>query len=130
MGAGPRARRGSRSRAGTRADRRGGPRAGPRAGLGHRAAQSRSRSFHGAPGGARRGGQARRRGVNDVADDVRVDPGAESEAEIRVRNTGSIVDRISLQVEGPAARWASVDPPTVNLYPGAEATARLRFSPP
>ena len=48
----------------------------------------------------------------------------------QVRNDGSVVDVFAVDVVGEAAGWASVDPPSVNLYPGAQGTAEVRFMPP
>jgi hypothetical protein len=62
--------------------------------------------------------------------DVPVAPGTESASEIRIRNTGAIVDQFQLDVVGEAAPWAHVEPPQVNLMPGEEGTARLVFAPP
>jgi hypothetical protein len=50
--------------------------------------------------------------------------------EVRIKNTGTVVDEFSIDVLGDAAGWAAVDPPTVSLCPGADATVRAVFSPP
>jgi hypothetical protein len=62
--------------------------------------------------------------------ELSVDPGAGVECEVTVRNTGTVVDKYALQVLGDAARWTRVDPPTVNLVPDAQGTARVTFTPP
>jgi hypothetical protein len=59
-----------------------------------------------------------------------VDPGQEVTAEVRIRNTGSVVDEFTLDVLGDAAGWASTDPPVVSLFPGVEGTAKLVLRPP
>lgn len=59
-----------------------------------------------------------------------VDPGSSREAVIRVRNTGQIVDRFTIEILGDAAAWATVSPAAVSLFPGAEETARVTFAPP
>jgi hypothetical protein len=59
-----------------------------------------------------------------------VQPGGEATCEIRIRNSGTVVDQFTLEVLGDAAGWAIVEPATVSLFPGAEATARIRFKPP
>lgn len=59
-----------------------------------------------------------------------VSPGAESSTDIRIRNTGAVVDQFELDVVGDAASWAHVEPQSVNLMPGEESSARLVFSPP
>jgi hypothetical protein len=61
---------------------------------------------------------------------VTVEPGAEASLEFRLRNSGAVVDEFTLDVLGDAAGWATVVPPTVSLFPGAEETARIVFRPP
>lgn len=59
-----------------------------------------------------------------------VDPGGEVACEVRVRNTGAVVDQFSLSVVGDTARWASVDPPSLSMMPGEMGSATLKFRPP
>jgi hypothetical protein len=47
-----------------------------------------------------------------------------------VRNTGSVVDQFSFQVLGDAQQWATITPPTLSLFPGAEEAATITFAPP
>ncbi len=61
---------------------------------------------------------------------VRVEPGGVASVEIRVTNTGSIVDQYTLECLGDASGWTSVDPPTLSLLPGTEGTALVVFRPP
>ena len=61
---------------------------------------------------------------------VTVTPGSTASATVRIRNDGSVVDVFAVDVVGEAAGWASVDPPSVNLFPGAQGTAEVRFMPP
>src|SRR2546423_6518018 len=61
---------------------------------------------------------------------VMVTPGGEAVSEVRVRNSGTIVDQFTLEVLGDAAAWAIVEPAVVPLFPGAEAVARIKFKPP
>lgn len=61
---------------------------------------------------------------------LRVEPGGEASVEIRVTNTGSIVDQYTFEFLGDAAPWTSVEPPTLSLFPGAEGTALVVFRPP
>lgn len=49
---------------------------------------------------------------------------------VTVRNTGSVVDEFTLSVLGGAAGWATVAPPVIPLFPGAEATAEITFAVP
>lgn len=63
--------------------------------------------------------------------EIQVEPPNVVTCEIRVKNIGALVDRFTLTVEGPAAQWATVDPPSLNLYPESEpAIALLSFQPP
>jgi len=59
-----------------------------------------------------------------------VDPGSTAECVIFVRNNGHIVDQFAIDVLGDAARWATVEPPVVNLLPGDQADIAVRFAPP
>jgi hypothetical protein len=59
-----------------------------------------------------------------------VEPGGETACEVQVRNAGSVVDQFTVDVVGFASSWAVIEPPTINLFPGAEATARVFFRPP
>jgi hypothetical protein len=59
-----------------------------------------------------------------------VEPGSEATAEIRVRNSGTVVDQFTLEVLGEAAAWTIVEPAVIPLFPGAEAVAKIRFKPP
>ncbi|HEX2851517.1 MAG TPA: hypothetical protein VHN98_13230 [Acidimicrobiales bacterium] len=61
---------------------------------------------------------------------VSASPGGEAIAELKIRNTGTIVDQFAFNVLGDAAAWARCDPPFVSLFPGAEETVRIRFNPP
>jgi hypothetical protein len=61
---------------------------------------------------------------------VEVVPGAQVALQATVRNTGSVVDQFAIDVLGDAAQWASADPPTLSLFPGAEGTSTIRFAPP
>lgn len=61
---------------------------------------------------------------------LEVEPGASREAVVRIRNTGQIVDRFTIAVLGNASAWVTVSPTAVSLFPGAEETATVTFSPP
>lgn len=60
---------------------------------------------------------------------LQVEPGSIAIVELLVRNDGSVVDEFHLSVSGPDD-WAVPDPPSLSLFPGAEGTATIRFSPP
>lgn len=57
-------------------------------------------------------------------------PGGEASVEIRLRNSGTVVDQFGLEVLGDAASWSSAEPPSLSLFPGAEERARIIFRPP
>jgi hypothetical protein len=59
-----------------------------------------------------------------------VEPGAEASTQIKVRNTGNVVDQFSIDVVGEPAPWSTVDPSTLSLLPGTEGTATVTFRPP
>ena len=57
-------------------------------------------------------------------------PGGEAGVDVRVRNTGVVVDQFSFEVVGDAAAWATVIPPTLSLFPQGEGSVRVSFRPP
>jgi hypothetical protein len=59
-----------------------------------------------------------------------IEPGAEAETVVLVRNTGEVADTFHIVVEGDASRWAVVDPPQLSLGPGDEAPVWVHFRPP
>ncbi len=61
---------------------------------------------------------------------LRLDPGGEVTIPVTIRNTGDVVEGYEIVVVGPPAAWATVQPPTVSLYPGASTTATISFHPP
>jgi len=61
---------------------------------------------------------------------IEVSPGGEASLEIKVRNSGSVVDEMTVSVLGSAADWSSAVPPSLSLFPGAEGTATITFRPP
>ncbi len=62
--------------------------------------------------------------------DPTVDPGGQTAVSVKVRNAGSIVDRFDVDVVGPSAGWARVDPPSLSLFPGVEGTVTITWAPP
>jgi hypothetical protein len=68
--------------------------------------------------------------VTLVTPAVSVEPGQSVSIDIKVRNTGSVVDEFTLDVLGDAGAWAAVEPPTLSLFPGAEGAAKAVFRPP
>ncbi len=61
---------------------------------------------------------------------VPVQPGGEVTCEIRVRNTGTIVDQFSFEALGEGAPWVTFEPSTVSLFPDGEEVTRLVVRPP
>ncbi len=57
-------------------------------------------------------------------------PGSEGIGQVTIRNTGSQVDQFAVNLVGDASAWARPDPGVVSLFPGAEQTIAVRFSPP
>lgn len=57
-------------------------------------------------------------------------PGSEATCELRVRNTGSVVDEFRFQVLGDASPWTIVEPATLSLLPGDDGLVQVRFQPP
>ena len=68
--------------------------------------------------------------ANLRAENLTVEPGKEATCEISVQNTGTIVEQFQLTPLGDAADWMTVEPETLSLFPGAEATAVIKFAPP
>ncbi len=68
--------------------------------------------------------------VTLVTPSVSVEPGQSVSVELRVRNTGAVVDEFTFDVLGDAAAWATVEPASLSLFPGAEGNARALFAPP
>ena len=63
-------------------------------------------------------------------DHLLVDPGGEVRGQITVRNTGTVVDQFRLEVLGDAAPWATIEPASLPLFPGAEGSATFVIRPP
>ncbi|MFJ9903847.1 ricin-type beta-trefoil lectin domain protein [Streptomyces sp. NPDC101152] len=61
---------------------------------------------------------------------VTVDPGGVASVRLRLRNTGDVVDEYRFEPVGSLAPWATVQPPTLRLYPGTTGTVDLTFAPP
>ncbi len=59
-----------------------------------------------------------------------VEPGQSVSTEMRVRNTGDVVDQFSFQPLGDAAAWVTVEPPTVRLFPETDAVVTVSIAPP
>lgn len=61
--------------------------------------------------------------------DVTVEPGGVAIATLRIQNTGTQVEEFRIGVMGPAGNFTTAAPGVLNVFPGTEQTAELRFSP-
>ena len=61
---------------------------------------------------------------------VQVSPGGKAALAITLRNTGAIIDRFHLAIEGIAAEWYTLGAPATALFPGAEEAVTLTIHPP
>lgn len=59
-----------------------------------------------------------------------IEPGAEAEIVVLVRNTGEHEDVFHVVVQGQASAWAVVDPPALTLGPAEESPVWVHFRPP
>src|SRR2546429_2756797 len=64
------------------------------------------------------------------AETLSVDPGGQTACEVRVRNTGTVVEQFHLAALGDGADWIDIEPPVLSLFPDAEGSARVVFRPP
>lgn len=62
--------------------------------------------------------------------ELSVEPGQQVSAQLRVRNSGSVVDQFSFEGLGAAAAWIEAEPEVLSLFPGAEGTVTIFFRPP
>ncbi|MGW1258298.1 COG1470 family protein [Streptomyces sp. NPDC002513] len=61
---------------------------------------------------------------------VTVEPGGEADLAVQVLNSGTIVEECRFEVVGPCADWATVEPESLSLYPGATGSATVTLRPP
>lgn len=61
---------------------------------------------------------------------VIVEPGGEADLPVQVVNSGNIVEECRFEVVGPCADWATVEPESLSLYPGATGSATVKLRPP
>ncbi|MFI7582790.1 hypothetical protein ACH9DO_03240 [Kocuria sp. M1N1S27] len=59
-----------------------------------------------------------------------LEAGGAASVPLTVRNDRDVVDEYRFRVVGPLARWATVEPATVSVYPGDSATVTVLFHPP
>ncbi len=68
--------------------------------------------------------------LNILTPVVTAQPGSESIVEVVVRNTGTVVDQFAVNLVGDASAWARPVPAVLSLFPGAEQTVEIHFTPP
>jgi hypothetical protein len=54
-------------------------------------------------------------------------PGEDVSLQVTVRNTGSVVDEFTLEVEGEAGAWATIEPTSLSLFPDDDGVAVVTF---
>jgi hypothetical protein len=59
-----------------------------------------------------------------------VEPGQAATLEVTVQNNGTVVDQFTFEIVGDAGTWATAEPPTLSLFPGAQEKTRITFRPP
>lgn len=64
------------------------------------------------------------------ASHLTIDPGGSATFTAHLKNRGTVVDAMTVDVIGLPREWVTVEPRTVNLFVGAEATVQVRLSPP
>ncbi|MGH9134023.1 MAG: hypothetical protein ACRDZZ_08815 [Ilumatobacteraceae bacterium] len=61
---------------------------------------------------------------------LNVIPGEHTETQLRVRNTGNVVDQFTFEPIGDGAEWISVAPAEISLFPAAEETVVVSVDAP
>ncbi|MFC4496779.1 hypothetical protein ACFPA8_21845 [Streptomyces ovatisporus] len=61
---------------------------------------------------------------------VSLEPGSEAALPVQVLNSGTTVEEVRFEVVGPCAGWATVEPESLSLYPGASGAATITLRPP
>jgi hypothetical protein len=69
-------------------------------------------------------------GVTLVPPTDPIAPGGVATAQVRVRNTGQVVEQFGLELIGPVAAWAVLEPTELRLFPGVDGEAVVRLQPP
>lgn len=59
-----------------------------------------------------------------------VQPGEKVTRVVKIRNTGQVVDNVLVDVVGDSAPWTTVEPSSLNLFPGDEGQVTVTFAPP
>lgn len=61
---------------------------------------------------------------------LRGEAGSTLPLQIDLHNLGTTVDRISVELLGPAEEWATIEPPAINLLPGTSGTITVTIQLP
>ncbi len=64
------------------------------------------------------------------AENLFVTPGESATCQLSIANASTIVEQFTLLALGEGMEWVVPEPPVVSLFPGAQQTVTLRFSPP
>jgi hypothetical protein len=64
------------------------------------------------------------------AENLFVTPGESATCQLSIANASNIVEQFTLLALGEGMDWVVPEPPVVSLFPGAQQTVTLRFSPP
>ena len=59
-----------------------------------------------------------------------VEPGQQATCDVRVRNSGTQMLKVSFEVLGDVSSWTTIGPPEFGLFPDTTGIATLRFQPP
>jgi hypothetical protein len=59
-----------------------------------------------------------------------VEPGGTATRVVKIRNTGQVVDNVLIDIVGDTAPWTTVEPSSLNLFPGDEGQVTVTFAPP
>ncbi|MFE9566004.1 hypothetical protein ACFYM0_33430 [Streptomyces sp. NPDC006487] len=62
--------------------------------------------------------------------EIAVEAGESATCAVRLHNDGRTVDTFTLDVLGEVAAWTSIEPESVNVFPGDDAVAVVTFAPP
>ena len=72
----------------------------------------------------------RRVAVRLVEPQTSVDPGGEAVLTAVVHNSGDVVEKVRVTIEGRPADWTIVEPADVGLFPKRDTEVRIVFRPP
>ena len=64
------------------------------------------------------------------AEQLSVAPGGQTRVGVVITNPGTVVDGYRLDVVGPVAGWARLEPSEISVYPQQDGTSTLVVQPP